>query len=317
MMRTTTRTVRNLIAVGGVAALLAGCNSEDGATSATSRSAQVTPSTTSSAVTPTATAQSSGSTQPVSATPTGSGPASTTSTTSTATSTATTSAPSTRSAGGASTSASAAQQQSRPSTTKVTQQLWTVSGARQLSVVQLRRTGASPGGIAYRGATLGTGDTVTFWRYVNTRGAWTWKKDTTLPFVSPLPNSRRPTVTGGLVKGSPDPVFVVNGFFTGNSSGKAIAYHRNDRDGWGVLVAQPDKSLRSSGKGMRSLDEKGLELDITVEDGLLITSSLWGEDSDAYMVEQTSNPVIRTWYGDGRGGFDLQGETGGNSGGSS
>lgn len=290
-MRNTTRTVRTLIAAGGAAAMLAGCNSADGE----AKAAPVTSSTSaSSSAATSATGETSASSVAA----------------------ATEASSTTTSAASASTAADG--DKPLPDSSKATQQLRTKSGAKQVSVVPVRKTaGSATTAAGYDGATLESGDKIAFWEYVNTGGIWTWTKDTSLPHLPVFGGSTPVTLTGGTVKDSPNPVFIVKGAFTGNGTGQAIAYHHHARDGWGVLTAQPDKSLRSSGKGLTELGQNGLELNITVQDGLLSTSSLWGKNADNALAEQTSDPVIRTWYGDGKGGFKMQGETGGNSGGSS
>lgn len=290
-MRNTTRTVRTLIAAGGAAAMLAGCNSADGE----AKAAPVTSSTSaSSSAATSATGESSASSV-----------AATTQASSTTTS-------------AASASTAADGDKSLPDSSKATQQLRTKSGAKQVSVVSVRKTdGGASTTASYDGATLESGDKITFWQYVNTGGVWSWTKDGSLGRLPTVGGSSTPTLTGGSVKNSPNPVFIVKGALTGNGTGQAIAYQHHARAGWGVLTAQPDKSLRSSGKGLTELGQNGLELNITVQDGLLVTNSLWGKSADAALAQQTSDPVIRTWYGDGQGGFKMQGETGGNSGGSS
>lgn len=287
-MRNTTRTVRTLIAVGGAAAMLAGCNSADGE----AKAAPVTTSTSASS-------------------------SAATSETSASSAAATTEASSATTSAASGTTASDGEE-SLPDTSKATQRLRTTSGAKQISVVPVRKSaGSATTAAGYDGATLESGDKIAFWEYINTGGTWTWTKDTSLPHLPVFGGSTPVTLTGGSVKDSPNPVFIVKGAFTGNGTGQAIAYHHHARAGWGVLTAQPDKSLRSSGKGLTELGQNGLELNITVQDGLLSTSSLWGKKADNALAEQTSDPVIRTWYGDGKGGFKIQGETGGNSGGSS
>lgn len=206
----------------------------------------------------------------------------------------------------------------QPDAATAKQTLQRAAGTSSISLFPVER---SAGGAqlekTYVGASLGPNNTIVFWQQVQSGGAWTWQKQATrqhLPQYSGATGSVK--LTGGLVKGAPDPVFIVKGAFTGNGTGQAIAYHYNGPDGWGVLTGQPDKSLRSSGAGLTELGQNGLELDISISRGYLMTSSMWGSGSNASNAEQKSNPILRSWAGS-QGGFVMKGQTGGPSGGSS
>ncbi|YAL82910.1 hypothetical protein ACMYYO_13455 [Dermacoccaceae bacterium W4C1] len=205
-----------------------------------------------------------------------------------------------------------------PSASVARSALYKTAGTTDVSVVKVQRTaGSATLADTYAGAALVNGDRVTFYDYVKVNGSWTWREDQVLEHLPTVYDEDNSTlsITGGMVKGSADPVFIVKGAFTGDGTGQALAYHRNATSGWGVLTAQADRTIASSGTGISELGGYGLELNIFIQDGYLYTSSLWSRTSDAPLAEQTSNPVLRSWMGDS-GAFRMLGETGGDSGGS-
>lgn len=160
-------------------------------------------------------------------------------------------------------------------------------------------SGSQSGDLMYQAAVITGKKTVAFYQF---HDGWGKVVERKIPTVAAGADDRK--VAGFQVTGANDPVFVVTGSFTGNSTGQALAFGRGENNvdvNWGLLVGK-GKNLVNSGKGLAELgDGPGLELSITVRDGQLVTKSMWGPGYDNANVEQSTNPVVRTWKGTGAG----------------
>ncbi|MDQ2849616.1 MAG: hypothetical protein M3Y49_02565 [Actinomycetota bacterium] len=195
---------------------------------------------------------------------------------------------------GTTTSASSS---SSPTTTASATARGPVSSSAAATSLRARSGYATPAvvrvGSAYEAATLAAGNKVAFW----TGDGTTWKPAGSSPHLPVFSSAAAaPTVTGALLSGAPHAMFIVDGAFTGDGTGQAIAYGRG-RSGWSAYTAQRDGSLAPSGHGVSTLNgAPGLELKMKFTRSGFQTSSLWGPDSAASNAVQTHNPTIRNWH---------------------
>lgn len=73
-----------------------------------------------------------------------------------------------------------------------------------------------------------------------------------------------------VLEGMAHPIFILHGSFSGDSTANAIAYTHGP-NGWGVIKAQPDGNLASSGEGV-SYGGTGLENGAYFSNGLYETA---------------------------------------------
>lgn len=194
-------------------------------------------------------------------------------------------------------------QSSRPNLEQAKQQLIEKTGTTRLSVVD--GLGYAQDQI-YVGAVLTDHNTVQF--FVNPGSGWLASGEKSLPQT--YGTGEQPTVSGASVQGAQYPMFVVDGAFTGNGTGQALLFAHDINKGWGVMVGKGDH-LVPSGHGYTDLGDPGLELKISIDDGVVTTHSLWGPQYDEANVEQTTNPIVRTWTGTGGDTLTMRSEHGG------
>lgn len=197
---------------------------------------------------------------------------------------------------------STASQSSRPTPEQAKQQLIDQAGTSRVSVVD--GVGYS-GDQIYFGAVVTGHDTVAF--YANPGDGWT---KTSEKSILDTPFGDDVQVRGSNVTGVQYPVFVLEGTFTGNRTGQAVAFGHDAARGWGVFVGKGDQLL-PSGHGISELGEPGLELNVSISDGMVVSHSLWGPDHDESNGEQIADPIIRVWKGAGRDALTMQSERGG------
>ncbi len=110
---------------------------------------------------------------------------------------------------------------------------------------------------------------VSFWHHEKS-----WRKvgDSTFPYENGAVAQRPLTdeVTARVLPGMSHPIFILRGIFSGDSTAHAISYTDGPR-GWGVIKAQPNGNLASSGQGV-GFGEPGLEDDAYFTDGLYETA---------------------------------------------
>lgn len=173
---------------------------------------------------------------------------------------------------------------SAASTSEATAALVRTSGTSTPAVVQV--------GTTFEAATLGNGNRVLFW----TGNGKNWKAAGSSPHLPVFaPVAGPPTIRGALLPGASHAMFIVDGAFTGDGTGQALAYGRGTSS-WSMYAAQPDGSLAPSGHGMTALTgAPGLELHMKFTANRFQTVSLWGPDINASFVDQKSNPTLRYW----------------------
>jgi hypothetical protein len=96
---------------------------------------------------------------------------------------------------------------------------------------------AVPGG--YEAAAWDEAGHVTFWRWAAGTGTWHQAGASRYPVVGLEPIDT--TITGALLSGMSDAVFIANGFFSGDGTGTYIAF-TNGPHGWGTIAPGPGES---------------------------------------------------------------------------
>jgi hypothetical protein len=133
-----------------------------------------------------------------------------------------------------------------PSLAQVTDLLDTLVPGDQTDVVPVPRGSEA---IAYDQS-----GQVTFWTFTT---AWTPTGASSYPFNAALVGPADATATGTLLPGMADATFIVDGAFSGDGSANAVAFTTGPH-GWGVIKAEANGNLISSGQGV-SFSEIGLE----------------------------------------------------------
>ncbi|WP_018157409.1 hypothetical protein [Demetria terragena] len=163
----------------------------------------------------------------------------------------------------------------------------------------------------YFGMVIDQDNQATFWE----RDGSTW---TITPGRAPVP---LPTsidtcdlgTEGVFVDGVTYPVFIVQGRFDSVGAVNAVAVGYNKAtDAWGPLLGSGEQLWPASHFGLPPhLD--GAEISYSVEDGELVTRSLWGTDDPTYdeLRQQIADPILRTWSGNGDEVLTMRSETGG------
>ncbi|WP_234543989.1 hypothetical protein [Streptomyces shenzhenensis] len=150
----------------------------------------------------------------------------------------------------------------------------------------------TPGG--YEAACYDEHGHITFWR--RTASGWRELAQSVYPKdVADGPGSydeHGVSVQGATPSGSADAVFIVNGPFTGDGSGNAVAFG-NGPDGWGLLLPRKTGQLVSSGSGSSSINP-GIYLSERFTQGMLETDENTGVFSTAFGA---GFPLRRYWYG--------------------
>ena len=130
----------------------------------------------------------------------------------------------------------------------------------------------------YEGATVNKDGHIVFWLSdpAASGGAWRELGASTFP-TSVDPSVPDFTVSGALLPGMPDAIFIVQGLFTEDGSLTAVAFTSSTagRGGWGAIKALSGGDLAGSGQGVtqdRDGLELGLENDISITCGLLETA---------------------------------------------
>ncbi len=151
-------------------------------------------------------------------------------------------------------------------------------------------------GSGYEAATVSGSTGVTFW----TGDGRTWRPAGSSTHPAIQDGATEPIkIAGARLAGADHAMFVLEGSFTGDGTGQALAYGRTG-SAWSTYAAAPDSSLAPSGHGMPLLSGgNGLELSMSFNGGRFRTSSLWARSSTASYAEQTSHPIVRTWRASG------------------
>lgn len=175
------------------------------------------------------------------------------------------SAPATTTAATPPTAPPASTTQPAPSPAQLQSQLATMSSGARVTVI------AVPGGgydamVSSNKTNLGQ---VSFWHHDTS-----WRKvgESTYPYENARVAQRPLTdpVQAQVLRGMAHPIFILDGVFSGDSTANAIGYTSGPQ-GWGVIKAQPNGNLASSGQGV-GFGEPGLENDAYFADGLYETA---------------------------------------------
>lgn len=133
-----------------------------------------------------------------------------------------------------------------PSPAQLQTQLANMNSGARVTVI------AVPGGgydAMVSGNTTNVGQ-VNFWHHDTS-----WRKvgDSTYPYENARVAQRPLTdpVRAQVLNGMAHPIFILNGAFSGDSTANAIGYTKGPR-GWGVIKAQPNGNLASSGRASAS-----------------------------------------------------------------
>jgi pimeloyl-ACP methyl ester carboxylesterase len=147
-----------------------------------------------------------------------------------------------------------------------------------------------PGG--YDAAAYDQSSHINFWEY----RASSWKQAGVSEYPGEagttgyLPYDRPVTVSGALLTNAEHATFIVDGPFTGDGSGEAVAY-ANGPQGWGLVLARSDGTLASSGHGYEN-QGPGRELTMGFSDGQFVTYTGSVLPSTAFGA---GVPIVRHW----------------------
>ncbi|NNG39988.1 hypothetical protein HJ588_12005 [Flexivirga sp. ID2601S] len=171
-----------------------------------------------------------------------------------------------------------------PATTSgVTAALRSVSGAQVLSVVRV--------GSGWEAATQAP-KRLTFWTW--SAGAWHQDGTAVIPEVFCATSCPAPKLTGALLPGADHATFLVDGGFTGDSTGQAFAFGRGAA-GWARWVETDGVMRLVTAPATWST---GLEMSMRFTGGRLVVDSLWGSDN-ARVAPVLQHRFLRTYRADG------------------
>jgi hypothetical protein len=124
-----------------------------------------------------------------------------------------------------------------------------------------------PGG--YEAATYNERCDISFWKL--TVGPWMEVGHSTCPVLPGSGDSSGVNIVGVLLDHMSDATFIARGYFTGDGSGNYIAF-TNGPHGWGTIAPGPHNTLVPTGDRSTDNGTPGIHWDVTVHDGLLVTS---------------------------------------------
>jgi hypothetical protein len=127
---------------------------------------------------------------------------------------------------------------------------------------------------------------IDIWSYT---GSWHRSAQSTYPYTKGI-GAVDASVIGAVLNGMAHATFALTGTLTGDGSGSAVAYSDGAK-GWGVLLAEDDGNLASTGSGLPQ-PGPGVEYAITLAGGVLHTSS----GATIFDIAHDGEfPIERTW----------------------
>ena len=169
---------------------------------------------------------------------------------------------------------------STPSRTQLTAQLAGLTPGRRNVVV------AVPG--SYEALTYDQAGHLAFWRHGST---WRRVGTSTFPYDATFNASPSAKADGALLRNMTHATFIVNGFFSGDGSGNAVAYTTGVK-GWGAIKAEPNGNIGPSGQGV-GYSAIGLADEFEFAHGLLMSADC--SDSGPIADCGGSHRVIKFW----------------------